>query len=145
MVTQQRGRRRPLLAGTALAGVGIVALTWGFLELQPFRHHAVSFQPAQSCKPGDDGSRVAGSSSAFTQKWENGELVVRASETSYCGAIHSVSAQVVAGHVFMRLKYGEPGRAPAACLCRHETIVRLKGVDNRSYSIHRVGFARLGG
>ena len=99
---------------------------------------------AQGCTAGDYDSKADRAADSFVQKWENGDLVVRASERSYCDQLDSVSAQVIGGHLFLRLKYGKPGRR-AACLCRHSTIIRVKGVESRTYSIHRVGIARVGG
>ena len=123
----------------------LIGVPWAFLELQPFRHDAISFEIAQGCGTDDNHSKSDRTEDSFVQKWETGDLVIGASELSHCDQVDSVSAQVVAGHLFLRLKYGKPGRPPTACLCRHNTIIRLKGVDDRIYSIHRVGFARLGG
>ena len=134
------GRAR-LLTVLAAAGAVLFGVPWAFLELQPFRHDAVSVEAARGCATGDNESMP----DSFVQKWEKGELVIEAAERSYCDQVDGVSAQVVAGHVFLRLKYGKAERPPSACLCMNHTIVRLKGIDERVYSIHRIGFARLGG
>ncbi len=131
--------------GIAVVSAGVIGLLWAFLEFQPFRHDAISFEVAEGCTAASYGSKADRAGDSFVQKWENGDLIVRASERSHCDQVDSVSAQVIAGHLFLRLKYGKPGRPPAACLCRHNTIIRVKGVENRIYSIHRVGIARIGG
>ena len=129
----------------AVLSAVVVGLPWAFLQFQPFRHDSISFEVAQACTTGDHDNKADRDGDSFVQKWENGDLVVVASERSYCDKVDSVSAQVVGGHVFLRLKYGKPGKPPAACLCRHKTIIRVKAVENRSYSVHRIGIARVGG
>ena len=138
-------RRHAKLGLIGLAAAGFATAAWAFLAYEPFRHAGVAFEPGSGCQAAQTGMKQDSAPHTLMPEWKEGELVIRVSERGPCGAVHSVSAQVVGAHVFLNLKYGVPGRPPAACLCRHDTIVRIKPVDKRNYSIHRVGFARLGG
>jgi hypothetical protein len=133
-------KRRAVFIAAVSSGVVVLTL-WSVVALEPFKHEETSFEVPKACSP--DAIVKGPRSSTLSSKWENGALVIRATESAYCSdSVQQVSAQVIGALVFLRIKYDSP-HPPTACYCEHASIIRLSKLPQRDYKVMRIGTASM--
>lgn len=122
----QRTKRR------AVAGILVFVLAvWAFLEFEPLRHRALTYDAPAACK-GDGGWRP----STYSTAWEGATFLIRATEYPNCAEeVKRVSAHVIGDRVLLRIRYHSPSGETYACHCPRVAHVRLDGLDKRDYRI----------
>ena len=129
MEQQDTGRR---MARISAIVVVVMALGgWAFLEFEPLRHRAVSYETVPGCE-NSGGSRPG----MYTTRWEGPTLLIRASEYPNCAeAVKRVSAHVLDDRLLLRIRYHSPSGERYACHCQKVTLVRLTDLPKRDYRV----------
>ncbi len=130
MEQQNAGQRTKLLA---TAGVLVLVFAvWAFLEFEPLRHRALTYEEPSACR-GNGGWQPA----AYSTSWEGATFLIRATEYPNCAdeKVKRVSAHVIGERVFLRIRYHSPSGETYACHCLRVTQVRLAGLEKRDYRI----------
>jgi hypothetical protein len=116
-----------LVIALPVAAYGVV------IGLEPFRHHATTFETPAQCA--DREGKAARNS--LTADWADATLTVRTSVCMNCAhRVGSVTAQVLGDRVLLNVRAEEPADGMyAACDCARPVVVRLAQLPKRDYSI----------
>ena len=111
----------------------LVAAAWAFIEFEPLRHRALTYEMPAACGSGNGGWQPA----TYATRWEGPALLIKATEYPNCAdeTVSRVSAHVLGERVFLRIGYHSPSGESYACHCPRTVNVRLDGLEKRDYRI----------
>ena len=131
---EQDGARRHGKRRWAAGLLVFVVAAWAFVEFEPLRHRALTYEMPATCgRDGSGGWRPA----TYATSWDGPALLIKAAEYPNCAdeTVSRVSAHVLGERVFLRIGYHSPSGESYACHCARTVNVRLDGLEKRDYRI----------